>query len=464
MILPLVTAPYIARVIGSEGIGIHTFYRSIASYFVLFAMLGMNNYGNRTIASIRDDTEKRNKMFSSMFSFQLIMSLVATVGYFIFVQFVAESNYFIAMLFIIYVLSAALDINWFFFGLEEFKMVVNRKIMFKIISVACIFLLVKTPEDLWIYSLIMCLELFFGQAIMWIFLRKHVSFVKPTIKEIFSHFRYTIILFVPSIVTFLYRELSKILLGFLGTMEDVGLFEYSEKVIMMCLGLISALGTVMLPKMAYSKAQNDYVTMKKYIIDSMQFAMILAFAIAFGYAAIAPEFSVVFFGDDFSSSSILMIGLSISVPFIAWANVIRMQYLIPNALDSVYLKSTIVGVIINISLNFILIPKMGALGAVIAAVTTEISVALTQTLLIKHSLDIKQYVLNAVPYAVIGIVMYFCVRLIASIFGSTIKGLILELVVGGFVYLSLCILYFIISKNDLAKRFYDLIKSKLFSK
>ena len=135
MILPLITTPYISRVIGAEGVGIQSYTYSIANYFVLFAMLGVNNHGNRSIAMVRNDKEKLNRTFMSIYLIQVIMSILMIILYIIYIIFFAKSYKIIFIIQLIYIIGALFDINWFFFGMEQFKITVIRNTIIKLISV-----------------------------------------------------------------------------------------------------------------------------------------------------------------------------------------------------------------------------------------------------------------------------------------------------------------------------------------
>ena len=135
MILPLITTPYISRIIGPERNGIQSYTYSIVNYFVLFAMLGVNNHGNRSIAMVRNDKEKLKRTFMSIYSVQFIMSAIMIALYSIYIIFIAKENKIIFIIQAIYIISALLDINWFFFGIEQFKLTVIRNTIVKLTSV-----------------------------------------------------------------------------------------------------------------------------------------------------------------------------------------------------------------------------------------------------------------------------------------------------------------------------------------
>ena len=168
-------------------------------------MLGVSNYGNRTIAKNRDDKEKVSKEFWSIYALQIGTTLISSIIYIIYI-FIFESQYKIfALIQLIYVCSAFLDINWFFFGIEKFKLTVTRNIIIKILSVCSIFIFVKVPNDLWKYAIIMAGATFISQLSLWPFLKKEIYFVKPTWKDIKKHIKPNLTLFVPVIAVSIYK-------------------------------------------------------------------------------------------------------------------------------------------------------------------------------------------------------------------------------------------------------------------
>ena len=173
MIIPLITVPYVSRILGVEGVGIYSYTQSIASYFILFAMLGLNNYGNRTIAIVRDDKTKLSTTFWSIYAIQLIASILV---FSVYVVFLINTQHMFQSIFLaqlVFVASAFLDINWFFFGLEEFRITVTRNVVIKIITTISIFIFVDTADDLITYVLLMAFGTFISQFILWFDLVKH---------------------------------------------------------------------------------------------------------------------------------------------------------------------------------------------------------------------------------------------------------------------------------------------------
>ena len=250
LILPLVTAPYISRVIGADGLGIYSYNYSIALYFVYFAMLGILNYGNRCISKVADDFKERLKVFSSIYLFQLFISSLVFIIYILYVIFFVNEFNNIAYILSIFVASSIFDVSWYYFGIQEFKKTSLKQLVIRIFTFIFIILFVKDKNDLWLYAVIMSLSYFLSNFSLWIFLIKNFSFNSLKIKDVFGHFKPCLILFIPIIATSIYRVMDKIMIGVFSTMTQVGYYENAEKIIMVSLGLLGSFSNVIMPKIS----------------------------------------------------------------------------------------------------------------------------------------------------------------------------------------------------------------------
>lgn len=449
MILPLITTPYIARVIGPEGVGVQSYTLSIANYFVLFTMLGINNHGNRSIAMVRGDKERLNKTFISIYFVQFIMSILMIALYSIYIIFIAKENKVIFIIQAIYIISALLDINWFFFGMEQFKLTVVRNIVIKLASVVSIFAFVRNSNHLYLYSLILALGTLISQCILWKYLNKYISFVKVSKREVVAQVKPILVLFIPVIAISIYKIMDKIMLGSISSMAQVGFYENSEKIVNIPLGVITALGTVMLPKMSNLYATGNEKEGNKYIGLSIEFVMFISFGAMFGLVGISPVLIPVFLGDKFIECINIVSIISVTILFLAWANVIRTQYLIPKKKDKIYIISTIIGAVINLLINFLLIKKYGAIGAAIGTIFAEASVCIYQSIMVRKELNIKLYIKKVSFYIIPGIIMCISIRILGDILGQSLLTGIIQIGVGGFIYVVLCLIYMILIKNEI---------------
>lgn len=447
VILPLITSPYLSRVIGPESIGNYSYSYSVAHYFYLFGMLGISNYGNRSISAIRENQAMVNHTFSRIYYFQVIVSGISTIAYLFYCICICNANVSLALAQVFYVLSSTLSVNWFFFGLEEFRVTVIRKIAIKLITTLCIFVFIKSPEQLLVYTLIIAGAELLGEVYLWFYIPHYVKLVKVRIRDIFIGSKEIIILFFPIIATSVYRYMDKIMLGQLDGMIDVGQYDYAEKILMICLGCMTALGTVMLPKMANLVANKKDSEVKRYLDNSMQFAMLMGSAIAFGLGSVGKRLALVYFGENFGSCGMAIEFLAITVLPIAWANVLRNQYLIPSAKDKEYLLSVIIGAILNFSVNLVLIPKFGLSGAIVGTILAEYSVAIIQTIQVSKDINIHRYLISSISFLLIGMIMYIPVKLVALVTQDNLWGLLIQIILGGSIYIVVSLLYCRKKKN-----------------
>lgn len=459
IILPLITSPYISRVLGKNGIGIYSYTYSLASTFALIGMLGVSNYGNRAIATVQDNRNERSKIFWNIWSLQLFVSSLMILFYIVYLIFLCPEQYIlVSWVQIITILCSVVDINWFFFGMERFKVTVIRNIIIKILSVCMIFLFVKSKNDVWIYTLIIVGGMFLSNIIIWPFLLREVDIVRPKWNLIKSHFRQTLLLFVPVIAIMLYNKMDKVMIGSLSDMNQTGLFENTDKIITIPLSFITALGTVMLPRMSYLFAKKNKKEILKYISVSMEFVCFMSAAMAFGIAGIAIEFAPLFFGMEFSETGILIMALAPKIIFIAWANVIRTQYLIPLHKDRVYVISVWLGAIVNLFVNFLLIPSMGAMGAIIGTILAEATVMIYQTICVWNEIPIRKYINNGIYYFIAGIIMFIVIRLIGVSMKGDIYTVFIQIILGGILYCLLCLPYVVLRYS------HEIKESKLVKK
>ena len=442
IVIPLITTPFIARVIGPTGSGIYSYTYSIVNYFVLFAMLGINNYGNRLIAKVRNKKAELCKEFTSLFSLHVLISLFVFVCYIVYTFFIASDYTIFFLIQSLYIVSVVLDINWLFFGLEEFRVTVTRNILIKLLLTLCIFVFVRSSTDLAIYILLLALSNLISNIILFCFLKKNdIQFVKITKKDVIKHLKPLFLLFIPVISLSIYKLMDKIMLGQLVNVTEVGYYEYAERIINLPMSLITALGTVMLPRMSNLVSNKKTQELKRYIGKSMDFVMFMSYPICIGIILVSINFVPWFLGDAYYKTIVLTQILALTIPVISWANVIRTQYLLPMEYDKKFTISIILGAIVNLVLNLLLIPAHGAIGASIATVCAEICVMLYQTIIVKKELDIKCYMYNTIPFLIKSIVMGIIVYFVSFLPIATSLVCVCQIVSGVFVYFIMNISY-----------------------
>ena len=462
LIIPLITTPYISRVIGPEGIGIHSYTYSIVNYFVLFSMLGINNHGNRTIAMVKDNKEELSSTFISIYSLQITMSLLMIVIYSIVFIFIENKYRVFFMIQFIYIISALLDINWFVFGMEAFKLTVIRNSIIKILSMISIFIFVKNSSDLYMYMIILALGTLISQVILWRFIGKYINFTKPRKGDIIKHLKPTIVLFIPVIAISIYKIMDKIMLGSISGISQVGFYENSEKIINIPISIIVSLGTVMLPKISNLESKGKGLEIKRYISLSMEFTMFIAFGATFGLIGISSTLIPIFLGKQFEPCVNLVSLLAVTILFISWANVIRTQFLIPKKKDKIYIKSTVLGAIVNLIINLLLIKKYGAVGAVFGTILAEASVAIYQTIKVSKELDIIGYIKSTLFYIIPATIMCLIIRVIGNVLELSIVTVVIQVLIGGLIYILISLCYMYVIKNEIVYNYVSKIIKKKY--
>ena len=341
-----------------------------------------------------------------------------------------------------YIISGALDINWFFFGMEEFKITVIRNTIIKIITTISIFFFVKNSSDIITYAYIMTLGMLFTQIVMWPFLKGRINCVRVSRQDVIKHIKPNLILFIPVVAISLYKMMDKIMLGVLANKAEVGYYDSSEKIIQIPMALITSLGTVMLPRMSNLFANSNADIAEKMFSKSINLALFLSTSIGFGIMAIGKTFVPWFYGDGFMKCITLFNILLPSCIFLSFANVIRTQYLIPNEKDREFIISVIMGAGINLIINALLIPKFGSIGAAIGTLIAEATVCIVQVVFVYRELPMKKYIFYSFKYVLSGFIMFIIVYNIEFISLPPLINILLQVFTGVITYLVILSLLF----------------------
>lgn len=447
ILLPFLTSPYLARRIGAEGLGTYGFSYSIAMYFVLFSMLGIKNYGNRAIARVADDSGKLNKTFSNILFVHIIVSLACLLIYIVYCALVKNEKLY-AIIQIPFVLSGLLDISWFFFGIQKFKVTVVTSSVIRILNVLCIFIFVRNQNDLWKYCLIMSLGYFLSQLVLWLVLPKYIKFIKPSVKDAVIHLKPMLVLFIPVVAISLYKYMDKIMIGAFSTREELGFYENADKVYGIPGAIIGAFGTVMIPKMSSMAVKNEKASLGILTLSS-ELIMCLAFGMAGGMFGVGANFSKWFWGENFATSGTIIMMLAATIPFVSFANIIRTQFLIPQQKDKEYISSVVAGALVNIFLNLVLIPKYGAAGAAIGTIGAEIAVCLVQCCKVAKEIPLKRMATEAMIYMLPAVIMGFVIYYIGLYFNNGFRCVLIQICIGITLYSAIALTFLYIKKNSI---------------
>lgn len=371
LIVPLITTPYLSRVLGADGIGIFGYCMSIVTYFTYAGNLGTPLFGKREIASARDNRELRNQIFSDIVIMECGLIMISLFLYLIVIQFFHryETMFLICA---VGILANIFDINWLYAGLEEFPRIVFRNVIVKTISVCSIFIFVRHKNDLYIYAICMMLSNLLGNLWLFIGSRKYVKLVKPKFKNMPKYLKTSTILMLPTLVTVLYASIDKTMLEALSnSISEVGYYEQSQKIITMSIAVVTSLGAVLMPRLSALFVGNDIEGMKNHVKNSFLFCVFISLPMAFGLATISANLVPWFFGPGFEKIVALLAVFSPMLVFMGVSDLIGTQLLISTKNEKRLLLVNILGVLINCCFNLLLIPKYFSIGAAIATVVSE---------------------------------------------------------------------------------------------
>lgn len=447
IILPIITIPYISRVLGAEGLGKYSLTNTYAQYFVLFGMIGLGIYCSREIAYVRDDKNKLSKMFWELNFLRFITMGISIVLYTLFCLYVINpQDRIVSIIQGFVLLSSLFDISWLFTGLENFKKVSIRNIIVKSVGVCLIFIFVKNKSQVWLYSLILAGTQFIGQIIMWLDIPKEVRFIMPRKTSLKKHLLLSFKLFIPQIAGTFYLMLDKVMLGNMVNEVEVGMYDNAQKIIKVALTIATALVTVMTPQIANLYSNNKIEQFSEYVYKSFSFVSFLTIPMAFGLAGICENFTKWFYGSGFEGIDMMFyFGVWVMIA-IGWSTVLGVQVLISIKMEKKYTIAVTVSAIVNVLLNIILIKKAGGIGTTISTVVAEFICIFIITYFIKDILDIRLLFKTVPQYFVSSFIMFGVVFSVGKVVNPNIIGTIIQIIFGVISYI---IIMIIIKDNNL---------------
>lgn len=453
LIIPLITTPYVSRILLAEGVGKYSFSFSLITYFTIVAALGFGYYAQREVAKHQGDKNRQTIVFWEIVLCRLIPVFVSLATNIILCAFKVYGNYTSLMWILsILIVNVAFDIAFFFQGNEQFKSIVIRNFIIKALAVGSIFLFVKTKDDLWVYALINSLSTLLSTLSMWVPLRKLIVKIKINELKPLRHLKGTIILFLPTIAISVYTILDKTLIGLLITdtyteidstgIEVVkkysdlenGYYEQSEKIVKMAMTIITAIGIVMIPRNSHEFSVGNVEKVKDNIYKTSKFVLFIGIPMTLGLIMSADLLVPWFLGDGYEKCSILLKVLSPLILIIGLSNVFGLQYLIPSGQDKKFTIALLIGAATNIVLNIIFIRFWWSTGAAIATIVAEFSVTFTMVLMIRKDISILKILLSGWKYYISGVVMGFSLYFIAKNFDPTFWYTVLIVVIGAIIY------------------------------
>ena len=456
LITPLITTPYISRVLGADGVGTYSFADSVTSYFVLFATMGITTYGQREVSYYQNNRKKRSEIFWDTKILEFITSIIALLIFILF-SFVSN-NTVIYLILSMNILAVAFDVTWLFQGMEEFGIIALRNTIIKILNIICIFIFVNKKSDIYIYVAVIAGFTFISNISLWFGLHKYIDF--PIINNIkpFKDIKVVLSLFIPTIAIQVYTVLDKTMIGII-TQDSFqnGYYEQAGKISRMALMLVTSLGTVMIPRIGHYFSSGEKKIVNDLMYRSYNFVWFLGIPLCFGLIGIANNFVPWFFGESYGQVVNLLRILSFLILAIGINNVTGIQYLIPTGRQNIFTKTVLVGAGINFIANMILIPAFEAEGAAIASVLAETSIAVIQLIIVKRDIDWKKIVKLLLKYIIAGIIMLITLLIMNKCLVPSVIHTFIMIIIGIITYVGVL---FIIRDDFLISNVKHVLKIK----
>lgn len=380
IIFPLITFPYISRVLLVEGSGKVAFATSVVTYFTMFASLGIPTYGVRACAIVRDNKEKLSKTVQELLIISggttLLTYIVFGISLFVIPEFAQERT-----LLLIVGLGIGLNtigVQWLYNALEQYSYITTCSILFKVIGMILMFLLVKESSDYQIYGGVYVIASFGSYVLNFICLRKFVTFQKTGTYQFKQHLKHIMVFFAMSAGASIYLNLDVVMLRFLQSNEAVGYYNAGIKVKTVLVTCVTSLGTVLLPRLSYYIETADKKAFQLMVGKAFRFVFVAASAVTVYFSIFARESILLLSGEAFLPAVGPMMILMPTVLLIGLSNVTGIQILTPNGREREVMYSIWGGAILDFVLNLIVIPKFSANGASLSTLLAEGMVLLLQ--------------------------------------------------------------------------------------
>ena len=447
IIYPLITFPYASRILLSEGIGKVEFANSISSYFLIIANLGIASYASRELARIRDNEEARNKFGREMFFLNVISTLVAAFFLVCAVFFVSKFQPYQKLLFVCCgkILFTPLGVGWLYTAFEDYEYITVRSILFQVISLVLLFVFVRQPDDYVWYAAIGVFSSVGSNVCNFIHAKKYINLCARTVIELKKHLKPVFVFFGMGVAGYLYTTLDTTMIGLLMNDQAVGYYAAANKINRLILTVITAISTVLTPRISYLIGNADDENAWKGLIQkSIDFSVCFSIPSVCGLIVLSPQLINLFCGESFVPAIVPMQMLSPVLFLWALANVIVSTILAPMRKEKNMLYAQILGAVVNLLLNYFLILKYGIIGAIIATLVAEFSVASFLCLSIRKILFTRHFFKNLIQVIIASGVMVGVIFVIHNVVENVILNVVSVSLSGFLVYA----LMLILQKND----------------
>lgn len=384
-IFPLITFPYVTRILQPAGTGKVAFAISLISYFNLIAQLGIPTYGVRECARVRDDREQLSKTAQELMIINLIMSAFAYISLAIAIITVPRlfSDRALLILVSVTIFLNAIGMEWLYKALEQYTYIAVRSILFKFIALIAMFALIHTKQDYIIYGGISVFASSASNIVNLIHSRKHIDLWPSRRLELAKHLKPIMVFFAMACATTIYTNLDEVMLGFMTSDIEVGYYDAATKIKKVLISVVTSLGVVVLPRASYYIEKGNTKEFWEISSKAIHFIFLMATPVLVFFCLFSKEVIYILAGKAYEGAIIPMQVLMPTLLFIGLTNIMGIQIMIPLGREKQVLYSVALGAIVDAVINFALIPKFGATGAAIGTLVAEAVVLVYQFWVLK---------------------------------------------------------------------------------
>jgi len=387
-IFPLITFPYISRVLGPEGTGKIQFATSLISYFSMFAQLGIPMYGIRACAKVRDNREELTRTVHELLGINLIMTAISYGALAIALMTIPKLQEEKTLMIVISltIILTTIGIEWLYKALEKYTYITVRSVIFKLIALVMMFLMVKSKEDYVIYGGISIFASSASSVLNLINAHKYIGFKPVGGYRLRRHLKLVLIFFAMACATTIYTNLDNVMLGFMTTDTDVGYYGAAVKIKTILVSIVTSLGAVLLPRASYYVENGEMDEFRRLTRKAMSFVTLLAVPLSLYFILFAREGILLLSGSAYEGSVVPMQVIMPTLLLIGMTNITGIQILVPTGREKAVLYSEIAGAIVDIILNALLIPSLRSTGAAIGTLVAEAAVLVVQFYILRDEI------------------------------------------------------------------------------
>lgn len=459
---PLITFPYVSRILLPEGTGKVSFAISLISYFSLFAQLGIPTYGIRACAKVRDDKKKLTKTAQELLVINLTMSIISYLVLFLVIAFVhrLQKERVLYITISSTIILTSIGMEWLYKALEQYTYITIRSIVFKFISLIAVFLLIHEKKDYVIYGGISIFAASASNIFNFINVRKYIDLKPVSGYDLKRHIKPIGIFFAMACATTIYTNLDTVMLGFIKTDVDVGYYNAAVKIKSILVSIVTSLGTVLLPRTSYYVENGLWDEFKKITKKAISFVILVASPLTGYFIFFAREGIFFLSGSAYEGAILPMQIIMPTLLFIGITNIFGIQMLVPLGREKVVLYSEIAGAIVDVIINALLMPRFASEGAAIGTLVAELVVLVVQYRALKDEVNktLKQIHYGRITFALIwGMVASLWVKKIGL-------GSFLTLVISATLFFGAYGVCLLICKEEMIVEIWNIVVCKIFKR